>query len=69
MQLASLLLADPQAHQIRVVDTEEALEKEVKEAEPGVRCGQLVRAMALIKPALTNCAAFLEVRSPALRAI
>jgi hypothetical protein len=72
VQLASLLLADRQAHQIRVADTEEvepALadeEKEAKEeAELGVRCGQLVRAMAPIEPALTNWAAYVEVRSPA----
>ena len=72
MQLASLLLADRQAHKIRVADTEEvepALadeEKEAKEeAELGVRCGQLVRAMAPIEPALTNWAAYVEVRSPA----
>jgi hypothetical protein len=70
--LASLLLADRQAHQIRDADTEEAElvlvdeEKEAKEeAELGVRCGQLVRAMAPIEPALTNWAAYVEVRSPA----
>ena len=49
--------------------TEPALadeEKEAKEeAELGVRCGQLVRAMAPIEPALTNWAAYVEVRSPA----
>ena len=70
MQLASLLLADRQAHQIRVAEeAEPALadeEKEAKEeAELGVRCGQLVRAMAPIEPALTNWAAYVEVRSPA----
>ena len=72
VQLASLLLADRQAHHIRVADSEEvepALadeEKEAKEeAELGVRCGQLVRAMAPIEPALTNWAAYVEVRSPA----
>jgi hypothetical protein len=72
VQLASLLLADRQAHPIRVVDSEEAEpaladeEKEAKEeAELGVRCGQLVRAMAPIEPALTNWAAYVEVRSPA----
>ncbi len=71
MQLASLLLADRQAHQIRVADTEEAEpaladeEKEAKEeAELGVRCGQLVRARAPIEQALTNWAAYVEV-SPA----
>ena len=72
MQLASLLLADRQAHPIRVADSEEAEpaladeENEAKEeAELGVRCGQLVRAMAPIEPALTNWAAYVEVRSPA----
>jgi hypothetical protein len=72
VQLASLLLADRQAHPIRVADSEEAEpaladeEKEAKEeAELGVRCGQLVRAMAPIEPALTNWAAYVEVRSPA----
>ena len=71
MQLASLLLADPQAHQIRVADTEEvepALADEEKkakeEAELGVRCGQLVRAMAPIEPAVTDWAAYVEVQSP-----
>jgi len=70
VQLASLLLAYRQAHQIRVAEeAEPALadeEKEAKEeAELGVRCGQLVRAMAPIEPALTNWAAYVEVRSPA----
>ena len=76
MLIASLIsaarVADRQAHQIRIADTEEvepALadeEKEAKEeAELGVRCGQLVRAMAPIEPALTNWAAYVEVRSPA----
>ena len=70
--LASLLLADRQAHQIRDADTEEAElalvdeEKEAKEeAELGVRCGQMVRVMAPIETALTNWAAYVEVRSPA----
>jgi hypothetical protein len=70
--LASLLLADRQAHQIRVADTEEAElalvdeEKEAKEeAELGVRCGQMVRVMAPIEPTLTNWAAYIEVQSPA----
>jgi len=68
VQLASLLLADRQAHQIRDADTEEAElvlvdeEKEAKEeAELGVRCGQMVRVMAPIETALTNWAAYIEV--------
>ena len=40
-------------------------EKKAKEeAELGVRCGQLVRAMAPIEPAVTDWAAYVEVRSP-----
>ena len=70
MQLASLLLADRQAHHFWVPEeAEPALADEKKEAkeeaELGVRCGQLVRAMAPIEPALTNWAAYVEVRSPA----
>ena len=72
MQLAWLLLADWQEHQVRAADTEEAEpeladeEKEAKEElELGVRCGQMVLAMAPIEPALTNWAAYVEVRSPA----
>ena len=68
----ALLLADWQEHQVRAADTEEAEpeladeEKEAKEElELGVRCGQMVLAMAPIEPALTNWAAYVEVRSPA----
>ena len=71
-QLASLLLADRQEHQVRAADTEEKEpeladeEKEAKEElELGVRCGQMVLAMAPIEPALTNWAAYVEVRAPA----
>ena len=40
-------------------------EKKAKEeAELGVRCGQLVRAMAHIEPAVTDWAAYVEVQSP-----
>ena len=72
MQLAWLLLADWQEHQVRAADTDEAEpeladeEKEAKEElELGVRCGQMVLAMAPIEPALTNWAAYVEVRAPA----
>ena len=40
--------------------------KAKEEAELGVRCGQLVRAMAPIQPAVTvtDWAAYVEVQSP-----